>query len=119
MQEAVLLLNERQPSYRAPRLRLLANDQALIGACEAEVNSNNHYGADHFSAVVALGPDPWADARFWSSESNILINVQFSLDDGASFTSLIRGLVDMVSINPINGSVRISGRDLTAALIEA
>lgn len=119
MQEAALVLNERQPTYRAPRLRLLANDQALAGACEAEVNSNNHYGADRFGAVLALGPDTWADAWFWSSESNILIDVQFSLDGGMGFTSLIRGLVDTVSINPVNGAVRICGRDFTAALIEA
>jgi hypothetical protein len=114
-----LLLNEPQPSYRSPRLRLLVNDQALTGAYEAEVNSNNHYGADRFGAVLALGPDPWADAGFWSSETNILVDVQFSLDGGASFTSVIQGLVDMVSINPVNGSVHISGRDFTAALIEA
>lgn len=114
-----LLLNEHQPPYRAPRLRLLVNDQELTGAYEAEVNSNNHYGADRFGAVLALGPDSWADAGFWSSESNIPIDVQFSLDGGASFTSVIQGLVDMVSINPVNGAVHISGRDFTAALIEA
>jgi hypothetical protein len=119
MQEAALLLNERQPSYRAPRLRLLANDRVLTGAYEAETNSNNHYGADRFSAVLALGPDSWADGCFWSSEANILIDVQFSLDGGVNFTSLMRGLVDMVSIDSVNGVVRISGRDFTAVLIEA
>jgi hypothetical protein len=114
-----LLLSEPQPSYRAPRLLLLANGQALTGAYEAEVHSNNHYSADRFGAVLALGPDPWADARFWSSESDILIDIQLGLDGGASFTSLIQGFVDTVSIDPVSGVVRISGRDFTAALIEA
>src|SRR6202050_653272 len=119
MLEVALLLNEPRPLYRAPRLRLLANGQALTGAYEAEVTSNNHFSADRFDAVLALGADPWADACFWSSESNVLIDIQLGLDGGASFTSLIQGLVDSVSIDPISGVVRIGGRDFTAALIEA
>jgi len=105
--------------YRVPRLCLLANGQPLAGAYEAEVISNNYYSADRFSGVVALGPDAWADAPFWSSEIDILIDVQLSLDGGASFTSLLQGLVDTVSIDPVEGVVRISGRDFTAALVEA
>jgi phage protein D len=69
--------------------------------------------------VIALGPDRWANAGFWSSESNVLIDIQLGLDGGASFTSLIQGFVDNVSINPVNRVVRLSGRDLTAALVEA
>lgn len=114
-----MLLNEPQPSYRVPRLRLFANGRPLTGAYEAEIISNNYYSADRFSAVVALGPDPWADASFWSSKVDVLIDVQLSLDGGASFTSLLQGSVDTVSIDPVEGVVRISGRDFTAALIEA
>jgi phage protein D len=114
-----LLLNEPPPSYRAPRLCLLANGQILTGAYEAEVASNNHFSADRFDAVIALGPDPWADACFWSSEPGVLIDIQLGLDGGASFTSLIQGFADKVSIDPVGGVVRVSGRDFTAALIGA
>ena len=55
MQEAVLFLNELLSSYRSPRLRVLANGQTLTCAFEAEVNSNNHFSADCFGAVIALG----------------------------------------------------------------
>ncbi len=114
-----LLLNEPQLSHREPRLRLLVNGQELIGAYEAEITSTSHYGSDHFDAVLGLGPDPWADLGFWSSESDILIDVQLGLDGGASFTSVIQGFVDTVSIDSIGGIVHISGRDFTAAMIEA
>lgn len=119
MREAALLLNEPRRSYRAPRLRLLANGQALTGAYEAEITSTNHFSADRFDAVAALGPDPWADAYFWSSESDIFIDIQLGLDGGASFISLIQGLVDRVSIDPVSRVVRINGRDFTSALIAA
>ncbi len=111
--------NDLSPSYRAPRLCCLANGHALTGAYEAEVNSTNHFSADRFGAVIALGPDQWANAAFWSSELIVLVDIQLGLDSGASFTSLIQGFVDNVSINLVNRIVRLSGRDLTAALIEA
>ena len=114
-----MLPNEPQSSYRAPRLRVLANGQILIGAYEADVNSSNHFSADRFSAVIALGPDQWANSDFWSSEADVLIDIQFGLDGGTSFTDLIQGYVDNVSIDPVNRVVHISGRDLAAALIEA
>ncbi len=112
-------LNDLAPTWRAPRLRLIANGQIIPGAMEAEVVSNNYYAADRFSASVALGADPWVAASFWSSQTDIMLDVQFSLDGGVSFTSLVRGAVDSVSIDPSFGVVWLHGRDLTAALVEA
>ena len=99
--------------------KVIANGQIVCGAMEAEVISNNYYAADRFRASVALGIDPWAGASFWASEPDILLDVQFSLDGGASFVSLVQGVVDSVSIDPTLGLVRLDGRDLTSALIEA
>ena len=119
MREVELLLNEPLPSYRTPRLRVLANGQLVTGAYASEITSNNHYSADHFSTVVALGADPYANADFWSSESDILIDIQLSLSGDTGFVSLLQGYVDTVSINPSGEVAHISGRDFTAALIEA
>jgi phage protein D len=105
-------------TWRAPRLRLLVNGTSLLGTVEADVLSNNHYAADRFSAVVALGIDLWADAAYWASQTDILVDVQFSLDGGATFISLIQGLVDTVAIDVLTSTLRIEGRDLTAAMIE-
>jgi phage protein D len=100
-------------------LRVIANGQVITNALEAEVISTNHYAADRFSASVALGADPWSEMSFWASEPDILLDVQFSLDGGTSFTSLVQGSVDTVAIDPTLGLVHLDGRDLTASLIEA
>jgi len=113
-----LPLSDPSSVWRAPRLQVIANGQIVTGAMEAEVISNNYYAADRFSASIVLGIDPWAEAPFWASESDILLDVQFSLDGGASFTSLVQGAVDRVSIDPTFGLVHLDGRDLTASLIE-
>lgn len=116
--EAVLLPSEPSAALRAPRLRLLANDKVIAGALEAEVISNNYYAADRFSAAIALGSEPSLAAAFWASETNILLDVQLSVDGGDSFTSLVQGAVDTIRVDPTLGLVHLDGRDLTASLIE-
>lgn len=106
------------PNNNSPRLRMIANGQIVGGATDAEVLSNNYYSADRFNASVALGLDPLSTAEFWSNETDILVELQFSLDGGASFTSLIQGAVDCVTIDPTLGLAHLTGRDLTAPLIE-
>lgn len=118
MPGAVLPPSDWANGWQAPRLRVIANGQALNGAVEAEVISNNYFAADRFSASVALGVDPWAGLSFWASETDILLEVQFSVDGGASFTSLVQGAVDAVAIDPAVGLVHLEGRDLTTSLIE-
>jgi hypothetical protein len=118
MPEAALSGSDTTSNWRAPRLRILANGALLTGVVDAEVISNNHYAADRFAASITLGVDVWAAASFWSSEPDILVDVQFSLDGGASFTSLVQGTVDSVVIDPITGSIHLDGRDFTAPLVE-
>ena len=98
-----MAVSDTLSNWRAPRLRILANGALLTGVMDAEVISNNHYAADRFAASVALGADVWASASFWASEPDILVDVQFSLDGGASFTSLVQGTVDSVIIDPMTG----------------
>jgi phage protein D len=85
---------------------------------EAEVISNNYYAADRFSASVALDNDPQVGMPFWASEADVMLDIQFSLDGGTTFVSLIRGTVDCVVIDPLGGSVHLEGRDLTVPLLE-
>jgi phage protein D len=99
-------------SVRQPRLRVLANGTEVAGAIDASVTSNNHYAADCFR--VTLAPIPVALA----ATADITLEVQFSLDGGASFTSLVQGAVDMLDLDPVQGTLTLIGRDLTAALIE-
>jgi phage protein D len=114
-----LPLSDSASVLRTPRLQVCANGQVITGVMEAEVISNNYYAADRFSVSIALGIDPWAEASFWASELEILLDVRFSLDGGASFTSLVQGAVDCVNIDPTHRLVHLDGRDLTASLIEA
>jgi phage protein D len=113
-----LLPNDALIPWRSPRLRLIANGATLPGIISAEVFSNNHNAADRFSAVVSIGGISLSSAASWAAETDIMLDVQFSLDGGATFKSLIIGTVDSIAIDPAAGIVRLDGRDLTGSLIE-
>lgn len=101
---------------RRPRLRVLANGVPVEGAVSARVASNNHYAADRYSVAVALGATP---AAAWASADDLLVEIEVSLDGGLSWVALILGAVDHMAVDPIGRVVQLTGRDLTARLIEA
>ena len=113
-----LPLNDTRTDVRIPWLRVTANGQVVVGAIEAEVVSNNHYAADRFSTSIAIGGDAWPGLGLWANEADILLEIQFSLDGGISYTSLIQGAVDNVTIDFSLGLVHLEGRDMAASLIE-
>ena len=112
-------LGSGQMVWRAPRVRFLANGTAIQGVTEVDISANNHYAADRFRAAVAIGADALANAQFWASTANILVDIQFSLDGGLTFVSLIQGLIDSVAMDVVSGMLYLEGRDLTSTLIEA
>lgn len=105
-------------SWRMPVPRLIVNGICVAGTESVEVVTNNHFRAATFNARLALdAAGPYSPA-FWAGTSDILIEVLVSLD-GLSFVSLLTGRVDTVAIDPVRRILRISGRDLSAGLIEA
>lgn len=106
------------PSPRRPTSRILLNDCMLLGLVETEVTTHSHLCADRFDAKIALGMGDPYDAAFWASQAGVQVEILMSLD-AVSFNSMITGVVDTAVIDPIGGSLRITGRDLSARLIEA
>jgi phage protein D len=100
-------------------LQVIANGHIVPGALAAEVVSNNYYAADSFNVSIALATASGLGISFWSDESEIQVEIQFSIDSGMSYTSLLYGAVDAVSVDPAIGLLNITGRDLTASLIAA
>ena len=101
-------------TVRRPRLLATVNGAMVGNAVSARVVSNNHYAADRFSLVAALGDTP---AAAWMSSDVMLVEIGIALDGRAE--SLVQGEVDQIEMDAVRGLVFLSGRDLTARLIEA
>jgi len=113
-----LPLSEPSIPWRTPSVQLLVDGRPVAGVIQAEVIANNHYAADSFRSILALGADPTATAAFWAGTGSVLVDLRFSLDQ-SGYVSLIQGEIDSIAIDPAGGTVELDGRDLTARLIEA
>ena len=111
---ALLNSEPRLGTVRRPRLLVSVDGLAVENAVSARVTSNNHYAADRFSLVVALGNTPPAA---WMSSDRLIVDVGVAMDGGRA--SLIQGEVDQLEMDAVRRLVFLSGRDLTARLIEA
>ena len=111
-------LSEPSIPWRTPSVQLLVDGRPVAGVIQAEVIANNHYAADSFRSILALGADPNATAAFWAGTGSVLVDLRFSLDQ-SGYVSLIQGEIDSIAIDPASGTVELDGRDLTARLIEA
>jgi len=101
-------------TLRQPRLNVLANGAPVIGAVAATVSANNYHAADRFHVNLTA-----ATSAALIDADTITLEVQFSLDGGTSFQSAITGTVDAIDFDVVQGNLTLSGRDLSAALIEA
>ena len=102
---------------RAPRILVLANGASFGSVISAEITSTGWHGCDTFQVRASVSREPVLSARFWSSALDIMLDVQ--IDIGNGFISLIQGFVDHVTLDPIAHVLSLSGRDRSAALIEA
>lgn len=110
---------------RHPRLRMLLNGNPLNGNFEASVSSNNRLAADTWDATLAMDLDPAFGWAFWGEQQDATITIQvgFLADSAAEgsvaeWVSLITGKIDDIHVDPGQGTVHMSGRDLTSLLID-
>jgi phage protein D len=95
------------------------NGIPLTGVAEVEVTNASHFTADTFRVVcassglpVGYGPDYWA----LSDGDQIAVSAGFT-DTGLN--QLILGQVDNVEYDPVQRTLTLSGRDLSAPLIDS
>ncbi len=100
-------------SYRTPSVAVLAGDRPLPGVMDVDILANAHLAAARFRIRAAMTPVDAASLL----QPGMLLDLQFSL--GGRATSLLQGEADSISIDAINMTVEIDGRDLTARLLDA
>lgn len=102
-----------------PRARVLTAGIEISGVISMNVTSNNYFQSDGFRVSFALNPSKNFNAAWWGdpTRQQIILDIQASVDGGQTWTSLIIGQVDHISIIPEQGLCEVDGRDLTAYFI--
>jgi hypothetical protein len=102
---------------RQPRARALTGGHEIPGLMSFSVSNNSYHQSDSFTAKFATSAGVF-DAQWWGSQTETLLDIGASLDDGNTWKSLILGQVDKTQLDPINRTITVSGRDLTARFID-
>jgi phage protein D len=109
---------------RAVFLRLLLNGETVSGVTEAEVCTSDHQAAGWFRMVVALGADavftPAAFAGMTEATAQILVGLAApGLPPAAAvWQSLITGTVDDITLDLVDGTAHLTGRDFSGLFID-
>lgn len=89
----------------------------------ASVESNNNYQADRFNLSFVPTLSGVGSLDWWSRQTELPVDIQIGLaangtNASPSWTSLLIGEADKMTIDPTRFLVDIEGRDLTARMID-
>ena len=83
----------------------------ISGLLQVSVYNTNLFSSDTFHLILA------GDVSFWSTVSGGTIEIAASSDAGQRLTPMV-GTIDTILIDPVQRTVCIEGRDLSASLVD-
>lgn len=110
--------NVDEPQVRQTRLKVTVDGQVSQSAIDARVVSTNYYSADWFQVSFALTAGGFPDSAYLAETDRAEIVISISLNDGQTYTDLIIGRADGVTIDPVNRIARVEGRDLSGVMVD-
>jgi phage protein D len=100
-----------------PQLQITIADIAVPGVIFLNVESLGYFNADRFRAGFALGAGDGFGADFFAALGNATITIAVAAASGTA--SLITGEIDHIRIDLRASIATLSGRDLSARMIDA
>src|SRR6185312_15026296 len=124
--ETITVTSSRLPDgeVRHPRAIVKLSGTAVDGWISWEVTSNTFYEADTFRVSFAVSDLPPAnDANWFSTQKELFVEIFAGFPsnpdkpDPSELKSLIYGRVDEMDFDPLQATINLTGRDLTAVFI--
>jgi phage protein D len=100
-----------------PQLRFSVGGAVVPGAIALEIESVGYFAADRFHASFAMGATASTTADFFTSLGGETVNIEVA-PSGFGFTSLLTGQIDNIRLDLVKNTATLSGRDLSARLID-
>lgn len=106
-------------TLETPRALVIVNGTALTPK-SADVQMSKTQKSDTFQADIPFGALPTGmNEGWWSTANNITAQVQATADSISGYVQIFDGMVDKVDFDFTSRVLSISGRDKSAALIDA
>lgn len=116
-----------KPAGRRPRGIVKIDGKAVPGWIEFTVTNNSYAEADTFEVTYAASALPKSNGADWfmGQAADLFVEIFAGLPsdpdspNASELTSLIYGRVDDIEFDPVRTVVKLTGRDLTGAFIDA
>jgi len=100
-----------------PQVLVSIDGLQVPGVLSLEVESLGYFAADRFSVAFAIGASVAMGIDFFASLTAQTIMISLALGDGG-FVTLLTGQIDNIRIELVENVALLSGRDLSALLID-
>lgn len=101
-----------------PQLRPSIGGVPVPGAVSLEIDAVGYFSAARFRIGFALGAGPSTTIGYFSGLGLQMITIEAALN-GFGYVTLLTGQIDNILVDLLTNSVVLSGRDLSARLIDA
>ena len=106
-------------TVRAPRFRVSLNGAVLPGCKTIEIDANNNFSADTFTATFSTATPGAVPLPPWGATDTILVGIEIANDAAGGYVAAFAGEVDEIEADPIGQTVTVHGRDLSRRLRDA
>jgi phage protein D len=104
---------------RTPICRILLQKQLLTGAVSIETTNTSHFAADTFRATFAMSALPAAfGLTYWDKSFGDELSICAGFATDSPLPELVFGQVDDVEFDLVERTLTLTGRDLTARMID-
>lgn len=100
-----------------PGLRITVDDVAIFGAISVAIEQASYFRASRFCVTFALGSLPLMNISWYASLDAQIISIEFS-NAAFGYTNMMTGQIDNVLIDCVASTATLSGRDLSAWMID-
>jgi hypothetical protein len=101
-----------------PEVRFSIAGVPVPGAVSLELESVGYFAADRFRIGMALGAAPFTTAGYFSTLGVQTVTVEVA-PSGLGYALLLTGQIDNIRIDYLRNLATLSGRDLSARLIDS
>jgi len=104
---------------RTPALQVLLANQPLTGVTAIETVNTSHFAADTFRVTAAISALPPAlGINYWDKSFGDELGIYGGFASDTPLPLLVYGQVDDVEVDPILRTMTLTGRDLSARMID-
>ena len=103
--------------FEQPQLRFSIGGNPIPGVVALEIELDSYFAANRFRIDLAIGAAPFASKSYFASLGMETVTIEAAFG-GFGYVSIMTGQIDNICVDFLKNIVLLTGRDLSAQLID-